>query len=72
MKINRRMNMQYDDASVSIQLVYEWGKKIQNGVSSVRDCSLLAEAHWIVTPELIATVERITQENRRLAVSDIA
>jgi len=36
-KIHRRMKVQYGDASLSLQKVYEWTRKFMNGVSSVPD-----------------------------------
>jgi len=32
------MNVQYGDACLSLQQVYEWTTKFMNGISSVTDC----------------------------------
>jgi len=53
------MEVQYGDACLSLQQVYEWSRKFLNGVSSPR----LGQAHHIVTPEAIAAVEAIVKEN---------
>jgi predicted nuclease with RNAse H fold len=36
-KIHRRVNVQYTDACLSLQQVYEWTRKFMNGISSVTD-----------------------------------
>ena len=36
-EIHRRMNVQYGDACLSLQQVYEWTRKSMNGISSVTD-----------------------------------
>jgi len=36
-EIHRRMEVQYGDGCLSLQLVYEWTRKFMNGTSSVRD-----------------------------------
>ena len=37
-EIHRRMNVQYGDACLSLQQVYEWTRKFMNGIRSVTDC----------------------------------
>ena len=36
-EVHRRMNVQYGDACLSLQQVYEWTRKFMNGISSVTD-----------------------------------
>jgi len=36
-EIDRRMEVQYGDACLSLQQVYEWTRKFVNGLSSVKD-----------------------------------
>ena len=36
-EIHQRMNVQYGDACLSLQQVYEWTRKFMNGISSVTD-----------------------------------
>ena len=36
-EIHRRMNVQYGDACLSLQQVYEWTRKFMNGISCVTD-----------------------------------
>jgi len=67
-EIHRRMKVQYSDACLSIQQVYEWNRKFTNGVSSVTDSPRPGQAHRVVTPEGIAAVEAIVKENRRVTV----
>ena len=69
-EIHRRMKVQYDDACLSLQLVYEWTRKFMNGISSVRDSPRPGQAHRVVTPEAIAAVETIVKENRRVTVNE--
>jgi len=66
------MNVQYGDACLSLQEVYEWITKFLNGISSVTDCPRPGEAHRVVTPESIAVVEAIVKENRPVIVNEIA
>jgi len=71
-EIHRRMKVQYGDACLSLQQVYEWTGKFMNGISSVTDCPRPGQAHPVVTPEGIATVEAIVKENRLVTVNEIA
>jgi len=66
------MKVQYGDACLSLQQVYEWAKKFMNGVSSITDSPLPGQAHRVVTPQVIAAVEAIVKENRRVTVNEIA
>jgi len=43
-----------------------------NGISSVTVSPRPGQAHPVVTPEAIATVEVIVKENRRVTVNEIA
>jgi len=61
-EINRRMEVQYGDACLSLQQVYEWTRKYMNGISSVTDCPRPGQAHPVVTPEGIAAVESTAKE----------
>ena len=36
-EIHRRMKVQYGDACLSLQQMYEWTRKFMNGISSVTD-----------------------------------
>jgi len=65
------MKVQYGDACLSLQQVYEWNRKFMNGISSETD-SQPGQAHPVVTPEGIAAVEAIVKENRRVTVNEIA
>ena len=49
-EIHRRMEVQYGDARLSLQKVYEWTRKFLNGVSSVTDSPRPGQAHRVVTP----------------------
>jgi len=71
-EIRRRMKVQYGDAYLSLQQVYEWSRKFLDGVSSVTDSPRPGQAHRVVTPEVIAAVEAIVKENRRVTVHKIA
>jgi len=64
--------VQYGDACLSLQQVYEWTTKFMDGISSVIDSPCPGQAHRIVTPEAIAAAEAIVKENRRVTVSEIA
>jgi len=66
------MKVQYGDACLSLQQVCEWTRKFTNGSSPVTDSPRPGQAHRVVTPEAITTVEAIVKENRRLKVNQIA
>ena len=71
-EIHRRMKVQYGDACLSLQQVYEWTRKFMNGITSVTDSPRPGQAHPVVTPEAIAAVKAIVKENRCVAVNEIA
>ena len=66
------MEVQYGDACLLLQQVYEWSRKFLSGVSSVTDSPRLRQAQRVVTPEATAAVEAIVKENRRVTVHEIA
>ena len=66
------MKVQYGDACLSLQQVYEWTRKFVNGISSVTDSPPPGQAHRVVTTEAIATIETTVKENRRVTVNEIA
>ena len=66
------MKVQYGDACLSLQQVYEWTRKFMNGISSVRDSPRPGQVHPVVTPEDIAAVEAIVKENHRVTVNKIS
>ena len=66
------MKVQYGDAYLSLQQVYEWTRKFMNSISSVTDSPRHGQAHSVVTPEAIAAVEAITKENCRVTVNETA
>ena len=55
--IHRRMEVQYGDACLSLQQVYEWSRKFLNGVSSVTESPRPGQAHRVVTPAFKAIVK---------------
>ena len=70
-EIQRRMKVQYGDACLSLQQVYECTRKFMNSISSVTDSPRPGQAHLVVTPEGIAAVEAIVKENRRVTVNEM-
>jgi len=70
-EIHRQMKVQYGDACLSLQQVYEWTRKFMNGISSVTD-SRPGQTHRVVTSGVIAAVEAIVKENRRVTVKETA
>jgi hypothetical protein len=71
-EIHRRMEVQYGEACLSLQQVYEWSRKFRNSVTSVADAPLSGQAHRVVTPESIAAAEAIVMDNRRVTVNETA
>ena len=70
-EIHRRMEVQYGDACLSLQQVYEWTRKFMNGISSVTDSPRSGQTHPVVTPEGIAAVEAIVKKDRRVTVDEM-
>jgi len=66
------MKVQYGDACLSLQQVYEGTRKFMNGICSVKDSPRPGQAHPIVTPEDIAAVEAIVKGNSRVTANEIA
>ena len=66
------MKVQYVEACLSLQQVYEWNRKFMNGISSITDSPRPGQAHQVVSPETIAAVDAIMKENRRVTVDEIA
>jgi len=71
-EIHQQMKVQYGDACLSLQQVYEWTKKFTNGISSVTDSPRPGQAHQVVTPKAIAAAEAIMKENRCITANEIA
>jgi len=69
-EIHRRMKVQYSDACLSLQQLYEWSRKFRNGISFDTDSPGPVQAHPVVTPEGIAAVEAIVKENCRVTVNE--
>ena len=65
------MKVQYGDACLSLQQVYEWTRKFMNGISSVTDSPRSGQTHPVVTPEGIAAVEAIVKNDRRVTVDEM-
>ena len=71
-EIHRPMKVQYGDACLSVQQVYQCTRQFMNGISSVTDSPRPGQAHRIVTPEVTAAVEAVVKENRRVTVNETA
>ena len=63
------MKVEYGDACLSLQQVYQWTGKFMNGISSLTDSPRPGQAHPVVTPEGIAAVEAVVKENGRVTVN---
>jgi len=71
-EIHQRTKIQYGDACLSLQQVYEWTRKFMNGISSVTDSPQPGQTHQVVTPKAIAVDEAIVKENCCVTVNEIA
>ena len=71
-EVHRQMKVQYGDACLSLQKVYEWSRKFRNGVTSLTDAPHPDQAHHVVTPESTEAAEAIVMENRHVTVDEIA
>jgi N-acetylmuramoyl-L-alanine amidase CwlA len=65
------MKVQYGDACLSLQQVYEWPIKFINSISFVTDSPRPGQAHRVLTPEAIAAVETFMKENHCVTVNEI-
>ena len=63
--------MQYGDASLSLQQVYDWDRKFKSGVSSVADTARSGRPLTADTPEMVAGVERVLRENPRFPLDEV-
>ena len=70
-KIHSRIKVQFVDAFLSVQQVYEWARKFMNGISSVRDSPRRGQAHRVMIPEAISAVEAFVKENHHVTVNEI-
>jgi len=66
------MKVQYGDACLSLQQVYEWTRKFMNGISSLIDSPRPGQLNRVLTPNNIAAVDAIGKENRHVTVNQIA
>jgi hypothetical protein len=66
------IHLRNGDTYMSLQQVYDWTRKLINGISSVTDSPRPGQAHRVLTPEAIAAVETIVMKNRHLTVNEIA
>ncbi|XP_023713882.1 histone-lysine N-methyltransferase SETMAR-like, partial [Cryptotermes secundus] len=71
-EVHRRMEVQYGDACLSQQHVYEWSREFRSGITSVAEAPRPGQAHRVVTPESVAAVEALVMENGRVSVDEIA
>ena len=62
--------MQHGDTCLSLS-VYDWDRKFKSGVSSVADAARLGRPHTADTPEMVAGVERVLRENRRITLDEV-
>ena len=69
-EIHRTMKMQYGDAGLSLQQVYDWHRKFKSRVSSVADARS-GRSQTNDAPEMIAGVERVVRENRRIMLDEV-
>ena len=70
-KIHQRMKMQYGDACLSLQQVYDWDRKFKSGVSSVADAARSGRPRTADKPEMVAGVERVPRENHCITLDDV-
>ena len=66
-----RMKMQYGDACLLLQQVYDWDRKFKSGVSSVADAARSGRPRTADAPEMVAGVERMVRENRRTMLDEV-
>jgi hypothetical protein len=66
------MKVQYGEACLSLQQMYEWSRKFRNSVTSMADAPRSGQAHRVLTPESIAAAEAIVMDNRRVTLNEIA
>lgn len=70
--IHRRMQKQYGESCLSLQQVYEWHRKFKSGVTSVADEARSGRSKTVTTPDIVAAVERVIREDRRVTIDEVA
>ena len=70
-EIHRRMKMQSGDTCSSLQHVCDRDRKFKSGVSSVADTVCSGRPHTADTPEMVAGVECVLWENRRIMLDEV-
>ena len=68
-EIRRRMNVQYGDACLSLQQVYEWTRKFTNGISSVTDSPRLGARVAALSAKIIFLYRYEQTEVRKCLLS---
>jgi hypothetical protein len=71
-EIHRCMDLQYGNACLSQQQVFELSRKFKNGMSNVAGAPQPGQINRIVTPQEISEVERVIRENRRVTANEVA
>ncbi|GFT97582.1 histone-lysine N-methyltransferase SETMAR [Trichonephila clavipes] len=69
-EMHRRMNAVYDEYSLYRSKAVEWDKIFFEG-NELDDDARLGQAHCVITPEMIAEVNDLVLDNRRITVDEI-
>ena len=69
--IHRRMSAVYGEHFMSLTSVDEWQKRIREGRTSLQDDSRPGQIHRAITPDVIARIDGLIRENRRIKEEQI-
>ena len=70
-EIHRRMFAVYGKHCMPLASVHEWQKRFREGRTSLQDDSSPGQAHLAITPDVIARIHGLIQENRRITEEQI-
>ena len=70
-QIYRRMSAVYGEHCMFLTSVHEWQKRFLEGRASLQDYSRPGQSHRAITPDVIARIDGVIRENRRVTEEQI-
>jgi response regulator of citrate/malate metabolism len=71
-EIHRRMKAVYGEHCLSLTATKRWSKRFSEGRVSVKDDERPGQTHRVITPETIAKVDALLQDNRQVSIDELA
>ena len=70
-KIHGLMSAVYGEHCMSLTSLHKWQKRFREGCTSLQDDSRLGQVHRAITPHVIARIDGLIWENRRITEEQI-